>query len=269
MYIIFIFVITFIFSSCNFDVESIKIKDEIKISDVRPKPNVISEKEVFDTVTNELITEYYDDVLEFVNHMPEAENTEIGGIILVEDWASPVKEKKPYYYYVFGVLPDGSISVDAKVNAMANDPSAGRLAQVSVINSNCIRERFVSSNEAIEYVRKKYNITNKLVAKAVLVPNDYDDFFSWGWAIKSEEEVIVKSINNNTYKAKYFFVHPYDYINYEEVKEKKGYYLKTKTKLGILNMDVFNENTSKGFRPLNLINENVRKCIIPIEDFYK
>lgn len=218
-----------------------------KFSDKSEFSEVISPRDAVNGVLNEAFTIYYDEVKKALINNPALKDADIKDVVLVEDTSSIFKDTRPYYYVVNCKMPNGNVIAEAKVFAMNNDKAVGKVAQTIVSSSQTVSYKTLTSNEAIDIIKLKYNIDSKdIQTKAVLISDDlYQSPFDWAWAIKPSKTTKCSSVEGQSVNAVVFLVNATSYNSKDVVAKNSVGWVSKIPKITALETDIFNKKTNK------------------------
>ena len=227
-------------------------------SDQRPYPNVISERDMLKRLITQ-VRRNKDSIKSWLLLNPINANSGIGEIVLVEDIDSPFKEEQPYYYFVTLALPDNSLTGAAEVYAMDdNSLNTGKIQDAWFgPPKDFPKVEFLTKTQALEILRKKLNLkeSDSVQIKAVFIFNRIADRFLWGWAMKINSPVAIKTLNGNTMNASVFWLNPINYSS-EAISLMKTDYRQIgalkETSFAILNKDVFDSSAMSKYNTLSV-----------------
>ncbi|MGC8765460.1 MAG: hypothetical protein ACP5QT_06210 [Brevinematia bacterium] len=225
-----------------------------QFSDIRPYPNVISEREAMRGVLDEISGSSYETTMKVVKAHPEAQSAK-PVIVLVEDYFSPATEEYPYFYYVAAVIKEKKIVAEGYSVAMADKEDKGKVGVLSYsLKSNDVLCQYISREEAVSLLRNKLNIpsTEKLEVKAVMIPGTRPLSLEWGWAIKTSKRYKAISKDGKAIETSVFWIQAQKFD--EDAKRLQDYYngirevLSRMPFISALQYDIFDENIARMMR---------------------
>lgn len=151
---------------------------------------------------------------------------------------------------------------------MADEKHPGGIGTYTIYSEKTIPSRFMKKDEAVRCVKEKYNIDKDadVQVKAVYVPvRDTFQRVDWGWAVKVDKPVKVKTAANSELDANLFWVNPRVFqIEKAKKRSMETDWLKDRMKIAILTEDVFTKDTR------NVSKDGIRRpglCkLIPVEN---
>jgi hypothetical protein len=244
-------------NSNNFTNDLILLKSDIKqdvlsqYTNIRPKPFVLSKRETLD----KLLDDAFSHPIMFAEILKKDiwEDSHLGDIILVDDYSL----MRNYYYFIYIVDSKSNfIGMTNTVSAIVDNVFAGHFGAMCFTDSNKIPLKYMSDKEAINYLINKYSLGENegIQIKAINIDNDA---LVWAWLIKLPTAIQVTSVNDEILSGSIFYVKPeiYDlgwFANKSE-SDKIDFEnsLKNRTRLALIDKDLFNDNVSISIKKLN------------------
>lgn len=226
------------------------------MSDERPNPEVLSEKEMMNNLIEDTF-EYPHQFLEYLNN-DTWKNASIGPIICVEDYTKSIPNC-PYYYFVTAIDGNDYVLAMAYVFAMVNSDHAGKFGSSCESGPNTIPMKYMSKIDAANFIKQKYHLENdiNIEIKAICLKIQYGDQYSWGWAIKLPNPITVTTAANEQYQGNVFYLISKEYdltwLDKQPIQIKNDFinYLKIKPKFALLQIDIFDETKIDKIRKLS------------------
>jgi hypothetical protein len=213
-----------------------KFVAERQFDEQKPVDNVLSKSEVVTKTLEDIYNNHWLDVEQYKKSHPEDyQDVDVKpeNVVLVEDLWSNTKEKEPYYYFIGATKPNGDMAACAVVTAMSNNAEAGKIGLCSQAGPQTTPQKMISPDQAIETTRSVVGASGKGIVKAVLVPNQIQDYYAWGYAVQFEN-------NTRAGESVTYWINPNVYTKTAQNKD----WVEKQVQVGELSADVFNKTRS-------------------------